>query len=131
MGAPYNQRKPEKTPLYQVVSDHYDTFRNTYNDKYGDVYGFFRPEIEKEIGKYKKCGIFKHGMAKVKCKKKGCDEEYYLPFSCHGRGLCPSCIQVGKRQTPSDRRETPEVHKLLWRVFKSFQREEQKKSHRN
>jgi Putative transposase/Transposase zinc-binding domain len=93
MGAPYSQRNPEKTPLYRLIDDHYAEFKSTYNEKYGDIYGFYRPEIDKEIEKYQECGIYRFGFAKLKCSNTECGEEYFLPFSCHSRGLCPSCIQ--------------------------------------
>lgn len=90
---PYNQRRPEKTDLYRLVSNYYPSFKESYNDDYADIYGFYRPEIDAEIDKYLKCGIHKYGVARIKCQNKDCDEEYLLPFSCKGRGICPSCIQ--------------------------------------
>jgi len=92
----YVPRKADQTPLFKLVKDHYHSFKETYNQHYAQKYGFFRPEIEKELNKFIKCGIFKYGFARIKCKDenhKGCKEEYYRPFSCKSRGLCPSCIQ--------------------------------------
>jgi hypothetical protein len=89
----YIQRRPENTALYNIVSDNYETFQQYYNEKFGEKYGFFRPEIEREISKYSKCGIYKYGFARIKCQNDKCGEEYLLPFSCKSRGVCPSCIQ--------------------------------------
>jgi hypothetical protein len=89
----YKQRRPENTDLYRLMKWHFPNFKRDYNEKYGDIYGFYRPEIDKEIEKYLKCGIHKFGFARVKCKNDDCGEEYLLPFSCKGRGICPSCIQ--------------------------------------
>ena len=54
---------------------------------------FAGTEIDTEIKKYLKCGIYDYGFARVKCENPDCGEEYLLPFSCKGRGVCPSCIQ--------------------------------------
>ncbi len=42
-----------------------------------------RPESEP------KCGILKHGFARVRCG--ACKHEYLLAFSCKCRYFCPSC----------------------------------------
>ena len=114
----YTQRKPEKTALYQVVRDHYSRFHLSYNEKYAQEYGFFRTEIEREIEKFRKCGIFKHGFARVRCQRDGCGEEFLLPFSCHGRGVCPSCItkyalELEQLLTDEIIKEVPHRHLIL------------------
>ena len=66
----YKQRRPEKTDLYKLMTDNFGEFKNTYNEKYSDIYGFYRPEIDKEVGKYLECGIHKFGFARIKCQNK-------------------------------------------------------------
>lgn len=39
--------------------------------------------------KYLECGIFVHGFARARCDDYGYD--YFVVFSCKGRGVCPSC----------------------------------------
>ncbi len=41
------------------------------------------------------CGVFEGGFARFRCE--GCAREYLVPFSCKGRGFCPSC--GGRRMT--------------------------------
>ena len=35
------------------------------------------------------CGIFAHGFARARCGD--CGHDYFVAFSCKGRGVCPSC----------------------------------------
>jgi hypothetical protein len=43
----------------------------------------------KAFAKYLECGIFAHGFARVRCGD--CGHNYFVAFSCKGRGVCPSC----------------------------------------
>ena len=36
-----------------------------------------------------RCGIFAHGFARARCFD--CGHDYFVAFSCKGRGVCPSC----------------------------------------
>ncbi|MBW2254041.1 MAG: transposase zinc-binding domain-containing protein, partial [Deltaproteobacteria bacterium] len=38
---------------------------------------------------YLACGIPAHGFALLRCD--ACDGSHVVPFSCKGRGFCPSC----------------------------------------
>jgi len=87
----YTQRHPETTPLYKIVEDHYDDFKYNYDTKYSSKYGFFRPEISKEVEKYTECGIYNFGVARVVCQNKDCSETFFVPFFCRSAHFCPSC----------------------------------------
>lgn len=124
----YRQRRPEKTSLYGLLHTHGDEFRLSYGEQYFAKYGRLRPEVEKETGKYLKCGIPRFGFARIKCSDPECGESYLLPFSCKGRGICPSCLQKNMLETETwivDNilREVPHRHfvftipKLLRRPF--------------
>ena len=39
--------------------------------------------------KYLECGIFAYGFARAWCDD--CGHDYFVAFSCKGRGVCPSC----------------------------------------
>ena len=109
----YRQRRPERTPFYQLLHDHFETFRSSYDERYGDTYGFFRGEIDAETNKYQKCGIPKYGFARVRCAD--CGESFLLPFSCRSRSFCPSCMQkhmleTGEFITQSVALEVPHRH---------------------
>ena len=84
----YRQRKPEKTPLFGLLRDHYDEFKHGYEEAYYHKYGAFRPEIDRAVDKYGRCGIPRHGFARIKCPDPECGASYILPFSCKGHGVC-------------------------------------------
>ncbi|MBI5749654.1 MAG: transposase zinc-binding domain-containing protein [Nitrospinae bacterium] len=85
----YRPRNPVSTPLYKIVEDYWEIFINSYDDKFQEKYGFFRPVVKAEMEKYLNCGILRNGFIRIKCPE--CKEEYLLPFSCKDRCLCPSC----------------------------------------
>ncbi len=85
----YRPRNPVSTPLYRIVENYWELFINSYNDKFQEKYGFFRPVVESEIKKYLDCGILRNGFIRIRCPE--CKEEYLLSFSCKYRCLCPSC----------------------------------------
>jgi hypothetical protein len=47
------------------------------------------PFVEQELRRFLGCGGLAHGFARVRCD--GCGFERFVPFSCKGRGFCPSC----------------------------------------
>ncbi|HKU42483.1 MAG TPA: transposase [Polyangiales bacterium] len=51
--------------------------------------------VDKELRAYLRCGVLAHGFCRLQCG--GCNYELLVPFSCKGRGFCPSC--GGKRMT--------------------------------
>ena len=80
-----------------IISENYDLFRESYNERYGDSLGFFRSEIDQEMKKYKKCGIPKHGFAIVRCLNDDCwvslpfrEQREYAQFSAALFILSPS-----------------------------------------
>lgn len=42
-----------------------------------------------ELQEYTTCGIPQHGFAQLYCDT--CQARHVVPFSCKGRGFCPSC----------------------------------------
>ncbi|MFZ9521647.1 MAG: transposase zinc-binding domain-containing protein, partial [Silvanigrellaceae bacterium] len=43
----------------------------------------------REFESYLRCGIYAHGFGRVQCGS--CQHEKIVPYSCKGRGFCPSC----------------------------------------
>ncbi len=84
----YRQRRPTATPLYPVVQHHLETFltQAAKIDPMGNGVPFW---VEKDFRAYLRCGILAHGFARARCED--CGHERLIPFSCKGRGLCPSC----------------------------------------
>src|SRR5271170_5532611 len=78
----YRPRRPEKTVLFEVVKKYYKTWRkNTKNP--------ISRYVEKTFEKYLECGNLAKGFACAHCDC--CNTDFFIAFSCKGRGLCPSC----------------------------------------
>jgi len=84
----YRPRRPTATPLYPVVQHHLKTFlaRAAEADPLGNGVPWW---VEKDFRAYLRCGILAHGFARARCED--CGHERLIPFSCKGRGICPSC----------------------------------------
>ena len=108
----YRLRRPTATPLYPVVQHHLETFLATAEE--ADPLGNGIPWwVEKDFRAYLRCGmtsaslrrasgtprsvfdkhsgrrVLAHGFARIRCDD--CGTERLLPYSCRGRGACPSC----------------------------------------
>ncbi len=89
----YRPRDAEHTVLHQVVAEHLETFLGAVAEA-GDGAGL--PQfVEREFREFLLCGVYEAGVARFQCE--GCAREHLLPFSCKGRGFCPSC--GGRRMT--------------------------------
>ena len=85
--ATYQPRQPADTVLYRTVEAHLRTFlAHTAGDAERSGLPVF---VKREFEAYLRCGILAHGFARVRCD--GCAFEHLMPFSCKGRGFCPSC----------------------------------------
>ncbi len=79
----YKRREPEKSTLYKIVFNYYESYEEIYPERYEKEYGYFRTEVKESIKKYLDCGILEHGMARIYCKEYGND--YFVAFSCKTR----------------------------------------------
>jgi hypothetical protein len=61
--------------------------------------------VEQEFRDFLTCGVLAHGFARVRCGT--CAFERLVPFSCKGRGFCPSC--GGRRMTERAARLVDEI----------------------
>jgi len=77
----YNQRNPANTVLHGAVRGNL----NKWCRQDEQISSYAKIVFEK----YLKCGIPAHGFARVHCDK--CSRDFFLPFSCRQRGVCPSC----------------------------------------
>jgi hypothetical protein len=82
----YRRREPEKTVLYQVIQESYETFvsQNEAADRPLPVF------VRREFEKFLACGQLCEGFSRVHCKNCGYDR--LVAFSCKCRGFCTSCI---------------------------------------
>jgi Transposase zinc-binding domain/Putative transposase len=91
--AVYRPRDAEHTVLHQVIAEHLEVFLRAVAEA-GDGAGL--PQcVAREFREFLTCGVFEHGVARFRCE--GCAREHLVPFSCKGRGWCPSC--GGRRMT--------------------------------
>ena len=86
----YRPRRPQETPLYQVLDRHFDELKTTYEDRFERRYGPWRTLWEDVVCKYLDCGVHERGFARVRCP--GCRTELLVAFSCKNR-ICPTCEQ--------------------------------------
>ena len=91
--AVYRPRRPEKTPLFQVVKKHYHTWHKKRENLENPVPDY----VDNVFKKYLGCGILAKGFACAHCE--GCHKDFFLAFSCKARGICPSCNTRAMVQT--------------------------------
>jgi Putative transposase/Transposase zinc-binding domain len=87
----YSRRKPESTPLYQIISSGHEVLAQSWEDAFQSEYGVLRKEVVKAFESYLNCGILAHGCARASCENKECQHSELIAFSCKTRSLCPSC----------------------------------------
>lgn len=80
----YKPRAPQNTLLYKAIISHFNSFSALTGHEP------LPSHIEREFSAYIRCGIRAYGFARLKCT--ACDKSYTIPFSCKGRGFCPSCM---------------------------------------
>ena len=101
--ADYRPRDAEHAVLYRVIAENLEAFLETAK-RHAD--GSSLPEfVEQEFRDFLTCGRLAHGFARLRCAD--CAVERLVPFSCKGRGFCPSC--GGRRLTECAARLVHEV----------------------
>ena len=84
----YNPRHPERTLPYQTIAAHFETWFELASAGQGDHHTP-KPYVRQAFRKYLECGIFARGFARAWCDD--CGHDYFVAYSCKGRGVCPSC----------------------------------------
>ena len=85
----YRPRRPQASPLYRLIEDHFEEFSTVYDERFARRWGYWRSVVGEVVEKFLACGILKHGFARVRCDS--CRHEFLLAFSCKCRYFCPSC----------------------------------------
>jgi hypothetical protein len=85
----YKPRRPQASPLYRLIEDHFEEFSTVYDERFTRRWGYWRSVVGDVVDKFLACGILKHGFARVRCGS--CKHEFLLAFSCKCRYFCPSC----------------------------------------
>jgi hypothetical protein len=87
----YVPRQATTSDLRRIVAEHFPAFiERTEHDGVG-LPAFVTAELDGLL----RCGDFEHGFLRLCCTR--CGDELRVPFSCKGRGVCPSCI--GRRMS--------------------------------
>jgi hypothetical protein len=87
----YRPRRPERTDLYQAVSENLELFHETYDERFLEQHGPLSAAARRTLDGFLRCGRLSEGFARAKCQ--GCGSEIFIAFSCQLRGVCPSCQQ--------------------------------------
>ena len=83
----YERRSPAQGVLYQIVQQHFETFRaQAVSLREGEGLPHF---VEHAFQTFLRCGWLAGGFARFRCGDCGLDR--LVPFSCKGRALCASC----------------------------------------
>ena len=91
--ADYRPRNAEHAVLYRVLDEHREAFLEPAKCQ---ADGSPLPRfVEQEFRDFLTSGVLTHGFARLRCTD--CGFERLVPFSCKGRGFCPSC--GGRRMT--------------------------------
>ena len=115
MGLPtsaYRPKTPAESVLYQVVRDHFETFRAEAAPVHEP--GCLPRFIEEEFRGFLRCGLLAGGFARFHCGSCGLDR--LVPFSCKGRAVCPSFggRRMAKHAAPLVDHVFPEVPVRQW-----------------
>lgn len=88
----YCPRHLRRTLLDQTVAEHFETWlelasAGQFNGS-GDRHTP-KSYVRQACHKYLECGIFSHCFVRARCDD--CVHDYFVAFSCKGRGVCTSC----------------------------------------
>jgi len=86
---PYRPRRPQASPLYRVLADHFATLERVHEERFEPTHGPLRAAARRAVGRFLDCGLLEHGFARVRCGR--CRAEFLVAFRCQGRHFCPSC----------------------------------------
>ena len=75
--------QPGLNVLQRIFKDHFEELKDQYAERYAIIYGNFRLDrITEVVEEFLKCGDFKEGVARVKCRNPDCGHDYFIPLSC-------------------------------------------------
>jgi hypothetical protein len=85
----YLPRRPEASPLYRVLADHFAGLERVHEERFEPTHGPLSAAARRAAGRLLDCARLDHGCARVRCRT--CRAEFVVAFRCHGRYFCPSC----------------------------------------
>lgn len=82
-------RRSTETGLYRVLQEHLETFIERTESGGREL----SASVKKDLRGFLECGVVQLSFAHFRCAS--CGHSRRVPFSCRGRGFCPSC--TGRR----------------------------------
>ncbi len=86
---PYAPRRPEASPLYRVLADHFEALTRVHEERFEPTHGPLRAVARRAVARFLDCGLLEQGFARVRCAT--CRAEFLVAFRCKGRHFGPSC----------------------------------------
>jgi hypothetical protein len=86
-GFTYRPREPTQSVLFQLVNDELATFRTRVFEQ-GDGAGL-PGFVWRDLERFLTCGQPGAGFVRLRCRP--CRRDILVGFSCHSRGICPTC----------------------------------------
>ena len=80
----HERRRPEQTPLYRLVQQHYETVAAEVAGPSTSSGQALPQFVKDEFEAYLECGILAHGFMRLTCE--GCARDTLVAFSCKLRG---------------------------------------------
>ena len=74
----YRPRRPQESPLYHLVEDHFETLERVHEEEFQPRYGRLRSAARRAVEKFLDCGILERGFARVRCDD--CRAEFLVAF---------------------------------------------------
>lgn len=97
MPSVYRPRRPQASPLWQVVHHCWSDFESGYEKRHRPIHGPLRRDAVDVVRQFHRCGDLAAGFTRLQCPD--CGHERLLAFTCKTRHFCPSCHQRKVRQT--------------------------------
>ena len=67
--------------LQALFKDHFAGFKEIYDENYAKIYGNYRiNRITEVVEEFLKCGDFREGVARIKCRNSACGHDYAFPL---------------------------------------------------
>ena len=83
-----------RNQLHTIFDRYLAEFCDVYDERLASKYGMFRLDRIRDIcERFRTCGDYRLGVARIRCTNPACGHDYFRPFSCKGFYLCPSCSQ--------------------------------------
>ena len=92
-GQPYAPRRPEASPLYRVLADHFESLERVHEERFEPSHGPLRSTARRAAGRLLDCARLEHGFARVRCG--ACRAEFLVASLATGATSVPRATRGG------------------------------------